>query len=96
LRAIDIVAKDPSTATKALTVMTLATEATGATGANTRDKDPISVPDIFHAGTYLFNCPDRFMAKDASISDLRNIAFPDVQVTATDRGDVDSNDRVRV
>ena len=88
--------QNPATATEALPVAALAAEGADPAAADARDEHPVPWLDAAHGGPDCLNGADCLVAEDAAGLNLRHVALQDVQVRATDRDGVDTDDRVEV
>ena len=94
LRAVDLVAEDPTSATEALAAMALAAVLARAARRDARDQHAVSDLDSSGAVADSRDCADGLVAEDATVGDCGHVALHDVQVGAADRGGLDVNDRV--
>jgi len=94
LGAVDQVPEDPTAAAPALSVAAGPAVAAPAAGRDARDENPGANGEVPHPRTDLDNRADRLMAEDASLLDLRHIAFENMEVCSADGDGIDPDDRI--
>ncbi len=96
LGSVDQVAEDPSAATQALSVAAFPAETTESTGRDAGNQDTLTNFARLHARADLDDGAHGFMPEDPAWRRLRNVAFQDVEIRATDRRGVHLHDDIAV
>jgi hypothetical protein len=94
LRAVDEVAEDPATSTKALPVAANSAVPAPPARGDARHQHPVAGRDRADRSPDLFDSAYGLVAEDAPVGNLRHVALEDVQVGAADGHRVDPDDRV--
>ena len=96
LHAVHGVPERPAAALGALAVAALAAEPARSAAGDAGDEHAVSRNDTAHRLAHLLDRSDGLMPEDPTCLDLGDVALEDVQVGATDRDRIDSDDDVGV